>query len=150
MRNKEGLINLKISLLKIEKPTGSDWGIIQINNFVNTHFRFDVKDGKPVLDTNFFAEQVENPNDKHQKMSKDSELYQAVQKLLDEIYDEEIKSMKKQQAEVNERNDLLAQLQNFNDLMQDAIDRLDLEKYQKMERDFNYLIGKLEYVGKRS
>lgn len=141
---------MKVTLLKIEKPTGSDWGIIQINNFVNTYFRFDVKNGRPVLDTSLFAEQVENPNNKHKKLDKDSELYQAVQKLLDEIYDEETKNMKNQQAEVNERNDLLAQLHNFNDLMQDAINKLDLEKYQKMEQDFNYLIGKLEYVGKHS
>lgn len=53
-------------------------------------------------------------------------------------------------AHVNERRHLIEQLTAFNNYMQDAVNDGDVERFEKMERDFNHLIGQLEYVGKRS
>lgn len=79
---------MKVTLLKIELPTSKDWGIVQINNFSNTYFRFDIQNGKPVLDTNFFADGIENPEEKHRYLKKDSELYMAIQQLLNDYFSE--------------------------------------------------------------
>lgn len=77
---------MEVTLLKIELPKDFDWGIVQINNFSNTSFRFEIQDGKPVLDTSFFADQLEGPEKKHQRFEKDSELYIGIQSLLDDYY----------------------------------------------------------------
>lgn len=79
---------MKVTLLKIEPPVGTDWGLVQINNFTNTYFRFVLEKGKPVLDTTLFADAIENPEEKHKYLSKDSELYQAIQQLIEEHYNE--------------------------------------------------------------
>jgi len=57
--------------------------------------------------------------------------------------------MKKQQAEINERNHYLEQLHNFLELMQDAVKNGDLERYEKMERDFRHVTEQMAYVGRR-
>jgi hypothetical protein len=44
-----------------------------------------MKDGKPVLDTSIFADKLK-PEEKHQSLSKESELYKAVQNLLDDYF----------------------------------------------------------------
>jgi hypothetical protein len=56
----------------------------------------------------------------------------------------------KQQGEINERNHYLEQLHNFLDLMQDAVNKGELERYEKMERDFRHVTEQMEYVGRRS
>lgn len=58
--------------------------------------------------------------------------------------------MKKQQAEINERKHHLEQLHNFLELMQSAVDKSDLERYEKMQRDFQHVTEQMEYVGKRT
>ena len=78
---------MKVTLLNIKMPTRVDYGTIQINNFSNTYFRFEIKDGKPVLDTSFFADQIENPDEKYKVLKKDSDLYIAVQQLLNEYFE---------------------------------------------------------------
>ena len=75
----------KYELLKIEMPEVDNWGIIQIKPFKNTFFRFEIIDGKPVLDTSLFANQVEDPSKKHRFLSKDNDIYKGVQILLNEI-----------------------------------------------------------------
>jgi hypothetical protein len=73
--------------LKIELPKDRyEWGIIQINNFSNTYFRFEVQDGKSVLDDSFFADQIEDKEEKHRKLNLESDLYKGIQKLLDEYF----------------------------------------------------------------
>lgn len=37
---------------------------------------------------------------------------------------------------------MLNQLRGFNELMQDAINNKNIEKYEKTERDFNDLVGR--------
>lgn len=71
-------------ITKIEMPKAGEWGVVQINDFSNTFFRFDMVDGKPKLDTSFFADQVEDPNDKHRHLSSDSDLYKGIQQALAE------------------------------------------------------------------
>ena len=40
-------------ITKIEMPkTKSDWGVVQINNFSNTYYRFEMLEGKPKLNRN--------------------------------------------------------------------------------------------------
>lgn len=74
---------LSYTILNINMPqNNTEWGTIQINNFSNTHFRFEMKDGKPVLDTSYFADQVESPEEKHRNLSPESELYIGIQGLL--------------------------------------------------------------------
>lgn len=75
---------MSYKILKIEMPKGDNWGMIQINNFSNTYFRFDMVDGKPKLDTSFFADQIENPDEKHKKLSPESDLYKGIQQLLND------------------------------------------------------------------
>lgn len=70
-------------------PTHSNFGLIQINNFSNTYFRFDMKDGKPVLDTSSFADKIDNLNEKQKNLNKDSELYIAVQQLIIDYFEQE-------------------------------------------------------------
>lgn len=76
---------MSYKILNISMPKNrNEWGTIQINKFSNTYFRFDLKNGKPILDTSFFAEQVDNPEEKHKNISSESELYIGIQKLLDD------------------------------------------------------------------
>lgn len=82
---------MSYKILKIEMPKDdifADWGIIQINNFSNTFFRFEMVDGKPKLDTSFFADQIENPEEKHKYLSPESDLYKGIQKLLDDYVEQ--------------------------------------------------------------
>ncbi|WP_103109482.1 hypothetical protein [Brevibacillus reuszeri] len=72
------------TILNIEMPKSDGWGMIQINNFSNTFYRFDMVDGKPKLDTSFFADQIENPDEKHKYLSPESDLYKGIQQLLDD------------------------------------------------------------------
>ncbi|MGG1442152.1 hypothetical protein ABE354_08835 [Brevibacillus laterosporus] len=79
---------MKVTMSKIELPTASGWGMVQINNLKNTYYRFDLQHGKPVLDTSFFADTIEESELKHKYLSKDSELYQAIQQQIEEHYNE--------------------------------------------------------------
>ncbi|TWL14595.1 hypothetical protein [Bacillus licheniformis] len=73
-------------ITKVEMPENfDDWGIVQINNLSDTYFRFGIVDGKPKLDTSFFADKEANPDKKHKNLSPESELYKGVQKALDEF-----------------------------------------------------------------
>ncbi|WP_404456912.1 hypothetical protein LG329_19335 (plasmid) [Virgibacillus necropolis] len=74
---------MAVKITKIEMPeTSFDWGIVQINNFSNTYYRFGMINGKPKLDTTFFADQLENPKEKHRNISPESDLYKDIQQLL--------------------------------------------------------------------
>ena len=76
---------MSYSILNITMPqNNAEWGTVQINKFTNTHFRFELIEGKPLLDTTYFANQLENPEEKHRNLSPDSELYKGIQALLDE------------------------------------------------------------------
>ncbi|MBA9086543.1 transcriptional regulator with XRE-family HTH domain [Fontibacillus solani] len=82
LRNQYGVVlQMNVTITKIEMPTNEDWGIVQINNLNNTYFRFDFLDGKPVLDKNFFADAVQNSNEKQRILG--SDLYQAIQTALE-------------------------------------------------------------------
>lgn len=74
------------TITKIVMPTYTDWGILQINDLSNTYFRFDVVNGKPKLDTSLFANQLENPKEKHQYFNAQNELYQDIQRLVNEYF----------------------------------------------------------------
>jgi hypothetical protein len=79
-------MSYKIS--KIELPASpSDWGIVQINGLSDTYFRFDLQDGKPVLDDSFFANRMKDENEKHRTLDRESELYKGIQKLLNEYFE---------------------------------------------------------------
>ncbi|MCP1312074.1 hypothetical protein [Paenibacillus tyrfis] len=71
-------------ITKLEMPQAGSWGILQINEFEKTHFRFDIREGKPLLDTSFFADGVENPQEKHKKMDADSDFYRGIQQALEQ------------------------------------------------------------------
>jgi hypothetical protein len=58
--------------------------------------------------------------------------------------------VKKQQSQVNERKHYLEQLHIFLELMQSAVDKNDLERYEKMERDFRHVTEQMDFVGRRS
>lgn len=74
---------MAVKITKIEIPeTSFDWGIVQINNFSNTYYRFSMIDGKPKLDTTYFADQVEDRNKKHRNFPKDSKMYKDIQQAL--------------------------------------------------------------------
>jgi hypothetical protein len=47
-----------------------------------------VQDGKPVLDDSFFANQIEDKEEKHRKLNMESDLYKGIQRLLDEYFAE--------------------------------------------------------------
>lgn len=80
---------MAVKILNIEIPkTKNDWGIVQINNFSNTYYRFEMINGKPKLDTTFFADQLENPEEKHRNISPESELYKDIQQLLNDYLKE--------------------------------------------------------------
>lgn len=138
-----------IQITKIEMPKGQNFGILQINNLVRTHFRFDIKNGKPVLDTSFFVDNKE-PDERHQVLQRDSKLYIDVKEALEKYLIPHNELFKEKQAIVNERNHLLDQLRNFNDLMQSAVNELDFEKFEKMERDFRHVAERLDFLGKRT
>lgn len=53
------------------------------------------------------------------------------------------------QANVNERRNILKQLGVFNDLMEECLQNNDLERYKRVERDFNDYSERIEYVGKK-
>lgn len=70
-------------ITKIEMPeTSYDWGILQINNFSNTYYRFEMVDGKPKLDTTYFADQFNDPCQKHRNFSADSKMYKDIENAL--------------------------------------------------------------------
>lgn len=72
-----------VKITKIEMPkTKSDWGVVQINNFSNTYYRFEMLEGKPKLNTTYFTDQLENPEEKHKNISSESDLYKQIQQLL--------------------------------------------------------------------
>ncbi|KFM93023.1 hypothetical protein [Paenibacillus macerans] len=75
---------MKVTITKIEMPTASNWGIVQINNLENTFFRFDVRNGKPVLDVSLFVCNVQDPNERQEKLG--SELHQSIQEALDDHF----------------------------------------------------------------
>ena len=64
--------------------TRNDWGIVQINNFSNTYYRFEMVKGEPVLDTTYFADQLENLEEKHRDISPHSKLYKEIQQALND------------------------------------------------------------------
>ena len=64
--------------------TSFDWGIVQINHLTNTYYRFEMIDGKPKLDTSFFADQLEDPEEKHRKIPSDSKLYKDIEQALND------------------------------------------------------------------
>lgn len=74
---------MAVKILNIEMPeTSYDWGIVQINNFSNTYYRFEMINGKAVLDTTYFADQFENPEEKHRNISSHSKLYKDIEQAL--------------------------------------------------------------------
>ncbi|MGM0941351.1 MAG: hypothetical protein ACQEWU_10370 [Bacillota bacterium] len=74
---------MAVKITKIEMPeTCFNWGIVKINNFNNTYYRFEMVNGKPKLDTTFFADQLENPEEKHRNISPESALYKEIQQAL--------------------------------------------------------------------
>lgn len=74
---------MTVKLTKVEMPeTSLDWGIVQINNLIHTYYRFDMKNGKPVLDTTYFADQIEDTKKKHRNLPKGSKMYKAIQNAL--------------------------------------------------------------------
>jgi len=82
---------MKIKITKIEMPKASyDWGIVQINNFSNTYYRFSLVNGKLKLDTTYFADQLENPEEKHRNISSQSQLYIELQQALNHYIKENI------------------------------------------------------------
>ncbi|PLC14022.1 hypothetical protein BV582_20840 [Bacillus paralicheniformis] len=73
-------------ITEIKMPEKDDeWGIVQINSLSNTYFRFEIVDGKLKLDTSFFADKEEDPEEKHKELKPDTELFKGVQKALDEL-----------------------------------------------------------------
>lgn len=80
---------MEINISHIEFPeTNFDWGIVQINNFINTYYRFSLVNGKAKLDTNYFADQIENPDEKHRNISPQSKLYKDIQQALNDYIKE--------------------------------------------------------------
>lgn len=74
---------MAVRITKIEMPASiEDWGIIQINNLSNTYFRFEMINSLPKLDTTYFADQLENPKDKHRDISPYSKLYKEIEQAL--------------------------------------------------------------------
>lgn len=138
-----------MKITKIEMPKDGNWGILQINNFTETFFRFEIVKGKAVLDNSMFANKMTDPEKRHQRIDKSGDFYQGIQRLLDDYIDGLGLDITKQKAYLNERRHLLGQLESFLDLMQVAINKLDMERYEKIERDFNHVVGQLAYVGKR-
>ncbi|MFF0828717.1 hypothetical protein ACFYU8_18070 [Brevibacillus sp. NPDC003359] len=139
-------------ITKIEMPKNDEWGKVQINNFTNTYFRFELVNGKPKLDTSFFADQIEDPNEKHKRLSPDSDLYKWIQQLLEDYVEEfPVINMdfQKQLAYITERRRLVEQLLRYVELIEDAVKSKDVERVQKLQEDFDYLLEQLEYVGKR-
>lgn len=65
-------------------PTNNDWGLVQINNFNNTYYRFDMKNDNPSLDTSYFADQLKKTDEKHRSLSPESDFYKQIQQLLNE------------------------------------------------------------------
>ncbi|MGY3386770.1 hypothetical protein ACVWZB_004724 [Paenibacillus polymyxa] len=143
---------MKVTLLKIELPTLSNWGILQINNFSNTFYRFSVQDGKPVLDPSFFAEQQEDPELKHQHMDKNSDLYKAIQQLLEDYYLKNVADgadVLKKTATVVEMKLILNNLMEYADLMDRSLKNYEIERFEKLKKDFDHLVGQLGNVEKR-
>ncbi|NUJ19349.1 hypothetical protein FKN04_22720 [Bacillus glycinifermentans] len=62
-----------------------DWGIVQINNLSDTYFRFHFVNGNPKLDTSFFADKEENPDEKHKNLFPESDLYKGIQNALNDL-----------------------------------------------------------------
>ena len=77
---------------RIELPSLTDWGILQIKGLGNTYFRFNFEGDRPVLEESYFVDNAENVEDKHQTMSRNSDLYKAVQQQLDAYFEEREKS----------------------------------------------------------
>lgn len=76
---------MAVKITKIEMPASiEDWGIVQINNLSNTYYRFEMINGKPKLDTTYFAEQLENPEEKHRDISPHSKLYKEIEQALND------------------------------------------------------------------
>ncbi|WP_077324078.1 hypothetical protein [Virgibacillus siamensis] len=80
---------MAVKILSLEMPeTRYDWGIIQINNFSNTYYRFEMIAGKPKLDTTYFADQLVKPEEKHRNISPESNLYKEIQQALNDYIKE--------------------------------------------------------------
>lgn len=71
-------------ITKLEMPEAGSWGMLQINGFEETHFRFDMRNGKPILDIIFFAEGMDDPQEKHRWMNVDSDFYRGIQQALEQ------------------------------------------------------------------
>ncbi|MCM3089152.1 hypothetical protein M3557_14630 [Bhargavaea ginsengi] len=77
---------------KIEMPSLTDWGLFQLKGLTNTYFRFNFEGDRPVLEDSYFVDSAANEEDKHQTMSRDSDLYKTVQQQLDAYFEEREKS----------------------------------------------------------
>lgn len=140
---------MKVTILKIEMPKGFDWGLLQINNFNHTHFRFELKDGKPVLDATFFVDNKE-PYLKNHVMEKDGDFYLSIQKLLEEyVAGLNLMDVKKEMAFVTEKRVKLDNQIERLTLMEHAIQQMDRELLNKLKRDFEHVQGQIDYVEKR-
>lgn len=72
--------NLEIVI--VNYPDDKNWGTFQIQDLSNTFFRFDYKNGIPIIDDSLF---VNKPGDtQHLSLSPESGLYKGVQKALNE------------------------------------------------------------------
>jgi predicted transcriptional regulator len=128
----------KVELIKIEVPTSSDWGMLQVSNFPKSHYRFDIQGGKPVLDTNFFSDAEPDPDKKHKHLQKGSDFYNTIQQLLNDHY-ASLGDFKQEEESNTKRRELLEQLLFLVDEMKEAVDRLDRDKYARLEEEFNNL-----------
>ncbi len=80
---------MAVKITKIEMPeTRFDWGIVQINNFSNTFYRFEIINGKPKLDTTYFADQIKEPQKKHRNFNADSQMYKDIELALINYFNE--------------------------------------------------------------
>lgn len=55
----------------------------------------------------------------------------------------------KQHALITERRNLVQQLLGYVELIDEAVSSEDADRVQKLQRDFDHVLGQLEYVGKR-
>jgi hypothetical protein len=58
-----------MKITNISMPTSHQFGAFQVDGLESTYFRFEVQDGQPILDQDFFLAAEQDPDKRQQLMS---------------------------------------------------------------------------------
>lgn len=74
-----------ITIENLEMPTWDSWGAFKLKGLPNSHYRFNIDNGEPIVDNNVFIVDPDGDGSAGEQhdMSKTSSIYIDIQKALE-------------------------------------------------------------------